>query len=436
MNKLLVYILGTIIVGAGIATGVAAVASSANANGIVVRQSELNFWAPITDTRRIEVFVNQPTHNAPANTYNKSNVPFSYRVVWGVCANVPTSVRVISRYAKSGGLFTNVHGDENTEWAPIGNETYTATATCGQHGCLVSRSSSTRGVNMSDVQGNNTTLQVIAKWHNTAVPDSSIPENPDIAASYYAHTVVNIHLLWAQVATPTPTATPTVRPTATPTPTTTPVPAFSCVPGSQTVEVNKWIGVYENPSGGIFTAKWNAPGAEVVTHTGTGFSTWYKTPGDKVITATSVGFPGATKTATCKVKVVAAPVVTPTPTPGNDPEHTPTPSPVTEITCIQAGKEVVIKSPNANINCNNIQNVVNVTVENSSNNSSNNSSSNNNTVKVVTKVNNVPVPTPKPVAVPVTAKTGPTEVAMVALLTIGLGAGLAYFMRKSAGINS
>ncbi|MEK7499269.1 MAG: hypothetical protein AAB649_01545, partial [Patescibacteria group bacterium] len=123
----------------------------------------------------------------------------------------------------------------------------------------------------------------------------------------------------------------------------------------------------------------------------------------------------------------------PTPTPTTTPKPTPTPTP----------------APATNIN-----NVVNVTVDNSSNNSSNNSSSNNNEVKVEQKVEQKNIAkkteikkakvaaavqvapqyvyvTPQVVHVPVTAKTGPTALATLLITTLTGGSGLAYVVRKA-----
>jgi len=149
-----------------------------------------------------------------------------------------------------------------------------------------------------------------------------------------------------------------------------------------------------------------------------------------------------TDTFTIRYAVSAVVVPTPTPTPTSTPTSTslvtPSPAPVTKITCLKDGKEVIITTSNVNINCNNINNVVNVNVDNSSNNSSNNSSENNNTVvvnqkKVVVK-KPVSKPIPKtivPVAVPVTAKTGVEGVAAVIAVTALGGSGVVYLVRKS-----
>lgn len=434
MNKLSAHIFAIALIGVGLLLGTASIAQMANANGILVRQAQPSLWSKegLGDAPRVQVFVNLPLHDAAANTYNKSNVPFSYKVTWAVCDNEETGVRIITRYDVNGGLHSNVNGDSNTQWKEVSQQTHSEGKCGGGKYCFTSRSYSSNGINMSDVKGNHTTLQVIAKTKTNikrpyVLPDSSIPANPDIYNSYDGHTIVNIHLHWAQAATPTPTPAPN--------------PVFSCAPANQTVEVNKWIGVYEEPSGGLFSASWVAPGAQVTSKkNGTGFSTWYTTPGDKVITATSISFPGGTKTATCKVKVVPGPTNAPTPKPTIDP--TPAPTPAT-VTCLQNGKEIVITTSNTNINCNNISNVVNVTVDNSSNNSSNNSSSNNNEVNVEQKVEvkavakKKPVaikPTPAviaPVAVPVTAKTGVEGVVAVTAVTLLGGSGLAYLIRKS-----
>ncbi|MEK7499270.1 MAG: hypothetical protein AAB649_01550, partial [Patescibacteria group bacterium] len=305
MNKLFAHILGISLIATGFSVGTAGIAQMANANGILVQQagsaeSISRDWRSLGSTPRVQVFVNLPLHNAPANTYNKASVPFSYRIKWAVCDNAPFVTRVITRYDVNGGLHSNINGDGNTQWKQVSNEKY-STSQCGAEYCFATRNSNSTSINMSDVKGNHTTLQVIAKWaHPNAYisePDSSIPQYGDSDS-----TVVNIHLHWAQVATPTPTPTPT------------PVPNYSfiCTPANQTVNVNEKIGVYQGQTGKKFNATWSAPGSKVLSGNGTSFQTWYTTPGDKVITAKSIGLPGGEKTTTCKVHVVATPTPTPT----------------------------------------------------------------------------------------------------------------------------
>lgn len=125
---------------------------------------------------------------------------------------------------------------------------------------------------------------------------------------------------------------------------------------------------------------------------------------------------------------------------------TPTPTP-TAITCVDGDKQVIITSTNSNINCNNVNNVINVSVNNSSNNSSSNSSSSSTGDVKVTQTNTQVVkksvtkkvaivstiaPTPVPTVIPVhvTAKTGPEGVAAVVGLVVVGGLGMAYVIRK------
>ncbi len=160
--------------------------------------------------------------------------------------------------------------------------------------------------------------------------------------------------------------------------------------------------------------------------------------------ATPTPTPTATPTHTPTPTPTATPTASATPT--STPAPTPTPTP-TEITCIDGDKQITITTTNSNINCNNVNNVINVSVNNSSNNSSSNSSSsstgdvnvtqtNTQTVKktATKKVAVVPTiaPTPVPTIAPVhvTAKTGPEGVAAVVGLVAAGGLGLAYTIRK------
>lgn len=79
--------------------------------------------------------------------------------------------------------------------------------------------------------------------------------------------------------------------------------------------------------------------------------------------------------------------------------------------------------------------VANVNIENNADNSSGNSSSNNNLMKIEQKkvaVEKKPAPAIIPISVPITAKTGPTGIAIVALVTAVVGSGLVYLIRKSS----
>jgi hypothetical protein len=229
MNKLFTHILGVSLIVAGFSVGASGIAHIANANGITVQQARTgeslgHKWVVLGSTPVVEVFVNLPAHNAPANTYNKANVPFSYKVKWAVCDNRPFTARVITRYDVNGGLHSNINGDANTKWKQVSNNTFTETK-CGAKYCFTQRNYSSNGINMSDVKGNHTTLQVISKWNAFAVPDSSIPSAGDIHAS-----VVNIHLHWAPQPTPTPTIKPTPKPTPKPTIKPTPKPTVKPTP--------------------------------------------------------------------------------------------------------------------------------------------------------------------------------------------------------------
>ncbi len=225
MNKSSVYIAGIALVIAGSLIAALGLFQSATANGIMVSGPTGVLtnpgWSNL-NSKGVELFVNLPLHDAPANTYDKANVPFSYRIVWAVCQNRTSYSRVIARYDLAGGLHSNIDGNSTTQWKEFHNQV-AGVASCGAEYCLTSRQFTMNpGINMTDVHGDHTTLQVIAKWawSGGIANMDSFPYNDSKHV-----TVTNIWLHWATpTTTPTPTVTPTTTPTTTPTATPTPTP--------------------------------------------------------------------------------------------------------------------------------------------------------------------------------------------------------------------
>ncbi len=400
------FLAGGAFLAVGLAMFVFAGAQHVSANGIVVSQvlRITGDWGALKGQRGAELFVNLPVHDAPANTYNKANVPFSYRIKWAVCDNRTSYARVTARYDLAGGLHSTINGN-GAQWKQFYDEVY-GERHCGSLYCFTSREYTASGINMSDVNGDHTTLQVIAQWAwSGGVPNLSY-DDPHVS-------VTNIWLHWS---TPTPTPTPTVTPTATPTPTPTPTATPTPMP---------------SPSPSVTPSP---------------------TPSPSVT-------PSPTPTPT--------PSVTPEPTPSPTPIIRVACLDKNNVVIIVA--ENATQNCNVNSNTQTLSLNINNSSNNSANNSSNNSSTNNNSSNNSSEnkseskstggsnTNNVTVASTVPTgtvagittgkvlgiktvyvpqvagitSVPVTAKTGYEGLATILLSTVSGGSGLAYVIRKA-----
>jgi len=202
-------------------------AGSGNSNGIEVlspvsagsRGEEWDIF--LDDEPVVQLFVNAPTHNAPAGTYDKKNVPVSFRVDWAACANKLSTARVIVRYDANGGKHSNLTGTSSSNWVNLYNNTFSDDGTCGGGYMCVPTRSVTRNFDLSELKDGacDTTLQFIAKWDWTdcgtdadPTPNSII----DAGDSVFQKGQVHVINLWLNFSCPTPTPEPTATPTPEP----------------------------------------------------------------------------------------------------------------------------------------------------------------------------------------------------------------------------
>ena len=201
-------------------------AGSGNGNGIEVlspvsagsRGEEWDIF--LQDEPVVQLFINKPTHNAPAGTYDKANIPVSFRVDWAACANKLSTARVIVRYDANGGRHSNLTGNSSSNWVNLYNETFSDDGSCGGGYMCVPTRSITKNFDLSQLKDNacDTTLQFIAKWdwtdcgteNSDPTPNSVIDSSDRIFQEGQVH-VINLWLNFS-------CATPTPEPTATPEP--------------------------------------------------------------------------------------------------------------------------------------------------------------------------------------------------------------------------
>lgn len=219
--------MGVLLLGAALAAGAGLAQAAGNGNGIqvvapIASQDYHNDWRPLGSKPVIEVFINEPQHNAPAGTYSREAVPYSVRVEWAVCKNRVAGARIASHYLNQAIASSELRPPEGASFVRTGNQPAwgydckdeSQCLQCRGDRCLQGRNFvAPAGLNLSELIAGaaKTTLQVVGVWDWMQVPDEWAPNGGSLNDHYIGLGHVHATNLWLNFGagpSPTPIACP------------------------------------------------------------------------------------------------------------------------------------------------------------------------------------------------------------------------------------
>lgn len=220
--------MGVLMLGAALAAGAGLAQAAGGGNGIqvvapIASQDYHSDWRPLGSKPVIEVFINEPQHNAPAGTYSREAVPYSVRVEWAVCKNQVAGARIAAHYLNQAIASSELRPPEGALFKSAGNQPAwgydckkdeAQCLRCTGDRCLQGQNFvAPAGLNLSElIEGAaKTTLQVVGVWDWTRVPDKWEPNGGSLNDHYISLGHVHATNLWLNFGagpSPTPTACP------------------------------------------------------------------------------------------------------------------------------------------------------------------------------------------------------------------------------------
>ena len=143
-------------------------------------------WSSIGSSPVISLFVNSPSHNS---TVDKDDVTIEYRTDYAVSENEASNVRVIGRFDRNGGKQTSLVGS-NADWESFLDQSYSEKFCAGDGQYCVARRTYSGRLDASAVDGNATTVQLVAKMEqNDSTPSDDLDPSDVSIQNGFAHGV-------------------------------------------------------------------------------------------------------------------------------------------------------------------------------------------------------------------------------------------------------
>lgn len=203
--------------------------AAGNGNGINVLNPSIvqpgGHWTAVAGRPSIELFINDPIHNMPSGTYDRSKVPLSYRVQWAVCGNDWAYARVVTSYLNTDIAYTGFQPPAGSAWVQVSNKLWGEAFGCaGSCSYITARNfTAPNGINMSQLPANaaQATLRILALRGKDSQSIPQWNEGPSAYTNFggfFGEHAVNLWLNFRDIVastTPTPSSSPSVSPTPT-----------------------------------------------------------------------------------------------------------------------------------------------------------------------------------------------------------------------------
>lgn len=201
--------------------------AAGNGNGINILNPSIvqpgGHWTAVAGRPSIELFINDPIHNMPGGTYDRTKVPLSYRVQWAVCGNDWAYARVITSYLNKDMAYSGFQPPTGAAWVQVSNNLWGDAFGCaGSCSYIAARNfTAPNGINLTQLPADaaQATLRIMALRGKDSESIPQWNEGPDAYThfgGYYGEHVVNLWLNFKKAATTPPPTSPVDCPAGSP----------------------------------------------------------------------------------------------------------------------------------------------------------------------------------------------------------------------------